>query len=413
MRPSSVTARRAGDRDQPSSQRPAANWITPATLLAISSLTVMAGATVAPGLPAMRAHFADAPGVELSIRLVLVLPALAIVVAAPVAGYALDRWSRAPILATAICLYALGGAAAFAMDSLSAILITRAVLGVAVAFLMTGATALIADIYHGSARARFMGLQAASMAGGGVVFLLLGGVLAGASWRAPFLVYLVAVATLPGLARVARQAAIARSGSATRIAGTTVPEYAPRHLLVALYLIAFAGMMLFYLTPTQIPFLVEQRIGAGAVLAGIALAATTLAGSLASLSFARVRTRLAPPAIFVIVFALLGSGYLVTGIASAYAAVLAGLAIAGLGIGLLMPNLTSWLTSAVPPAVRARALGGLTTAIFLGQFVSPFAAQPVLARAGLTGVFLLAGGTSLVIAMGVLLLSRHGGHYPE
>lgn len=373
----------------------------------------MAGATVAPGLPAMRAHFADAPGVELSIRLVLVLPALAIVVAAPVAGYALDRWSRAPILATAICLYALGGAAAFAMDSLSAILITRAVLGVAVAFLMTGATALIADIYHGSARARFMGLQAASMAGGGVVFLLLGGVLAGASWRAPFLVYLVAVATLPGLARVARQAAIARSGSATRIAGTTVPEYAPRHLLVALYLIAFAGMMLFYLTPTQIPFLVEQRIGAGAVLAGIALAATTLAGSLASLSFARVRTRLAPPAIFVIVFALLGSGYLVTGIASAYAAVLAGLAIAGLGIGLLMPNLTSWLTSAVPPAVRARALGGLTTAIFLGQFVSPFAAQPVLARAGLTGVFLLAGGTSLVIAMGVLLLSRHGGHYPE
>jgi hypothetical protein len=49
------------------------------------------------------------------------------------------------------------------------------------------ATALIADYYVGAARGQFLGLQAAFMALGGVVFLTFGGFLADVNWRLPFL----------------------------------------------------------------------------------------------------------------------------------------------------------------------------------------------------------------------------------
>ena len=54
------------------------------TLLLASSLTVMSGALVSPALPAIQASFAgDVERVELLTRMILTLPALGIVVGAP------------------------------------------------------------------------------------------------------------------------------------------------------------------------------------------------------------------------------------------------------------------------------------------------------------------------------------------
>ena len=173
---------------------------TKATLLFASSLTVMSGATIAPALPAMQAHFADVENVGLLIRLVLTLPALPIVIGAPLAGYLGDRSGRTRLLVGAMVLYAVAGSSGLYLDSLGTILIGRALLGAAVAGVMTSATALVADYYTGADRARFMGWQAAFMNVGGVAFLTGGGALAEIGWRLPFLIYLVA---LP-LALVAR-----------------------------------------------------------------------------------------------------------------------------------------------------------------------------------------------------------------
>ncbi|MEM6611059.1 MAG: hypothetical protein AAF652_02180 [Cyanobacteria bacterium P01_C01_bin.72] len=56
-------------------------------------------------------------------------------------------------------------------------MISRALLGLSVAGIMTGVTTIIADYYVGQKRANFMGLQAAFMGLGGVVFLSVGGLL--------------------------------------------------------------------------------------------------------------------------------------------------------------------------------------------------------------------------------------------
>jgi hypothetical protein len=56
-------------------------FLVKATLLVVSTLTVMAGATIEPSLPAMRQHFADVANADYLVRLVLTVPALFLAIA--------------------------------------------------------------------------------------------------------------------------------------------------------------------------------------------------------------------------------------------------------------------------------------------------------------------------------------------
>jgi MFS family permease len=68
-----------------------------------------------------------------------------------------------------------------------------------------------------------------------------------------------------------------------------------------------------------------------------------------------------------------------------------------------MPNMSIWLMTTVPEAIRGRALGGLSTAIFLGQFLSPIITQPFTRTLGLGTVYAIAGGILVVIALGTAI----------
>jgi MFS family permease len=175
--------------------------LTKATLLLASTLTVMAGATIAPSLPQMQKHFADVDNVELWVRLVLTIPALFIALSSSLAGIAVDRLGRKPLLIFSAAVYGLAGGSGFVSNSLPTIIIGRALLGFAVAGIMVSATTLIADYYQGASRANFMGLQAAFMGFGGVVFLSARGFLADLNWRLPFLIYLFSWLLLPLMVR--------------------------------------------------------------------------------------------------------------------------------------------------------------------------------------------------------------------
>jgi MFS family permease len=371
------------------------------TLLAVSTLTVMAGATIAPGLPAMRHHFAAVDQAGLLVRLVLTLPALLIALAAPLVGGLVDRLGRRPPLLGALLLYGLAGSSGLVLDSLEAILVGRALLGVAVAAIMTTATTLVADYMAGEKRARFMGWQASAMAGGGMVYLLAGGLLADLSWRLPFALYLVALLLLP-LAwwRLPEPA----SGTGAAVAQEPEPQApVPYRLLAVVYALALFGLVSFYMVPVQLPFLLEEALGLGPSASGLAISVSTLVSALVSLVYGRVRARLSATAVAALVFFFIGAGYLVIGGASSLAQVMVGLAVGGCGPGLMLPNFNLWLTTEVPEAARGRALGGLTTAVFLGQFLSPVVAQPAARALGLSGSFTAVGLVLAVLAPALAL----------
>lgn len=89
-----------------------------ATLLFTSTLTVMAGATIAPSLPDMRNYFSSVENADYLVRLVLTLPALFIVIGSPISGVIIDRFGRKPLLAASVLLYGLAGSSGFVLNSL-------------------------------------------------------------------------------------------------------------------------------------------------------------------------------------------------------------------------------------------------------------------------------------------------------
>ncbi len=367
------------------------------TLLVGSSLTVMAATAVAPAKPEIAEFFADEPMSELLATLVLTLPALLIVGGAPLAGFVVDRWGRKRLFVASTILYALGGSSGFYCTSLYQILVGRAVLGLAVAGVMTCCTTLIGDYYDGPPRRRFLGWQSAFMALGGVVFLMTGGLLANFGWRMPFLVYLTALllvpAVLAGIYEPDRPGKTARTAS---LADARVP----RAMVAILYALGFWGMAHFYIVQVYLPEQLKQLYGTTPFEAGIALATVSLSGAVASWQYRWVRRWLSFPFVVAVALPLMGGGYGVLFMADGYPLLFTGLILSGLGFGLLIPNLNLWLLAVSPETVRGRLVGGLTTSIFLGQFFSWIVADPFIATRDIGETFGIMGAATGVLGAG-------------
>ena len=370
-----------------------ATWLK-LTLLLTSTLTVMSGATISPSLPAIRTVFADVPNADVWVRLVLTLPALFIVLGAPLAGVITDRLGRKPLLVVSTIVYGLAGASGYVFESLWAILLGRAVLGLAVAGVMTSVTTLISDYFEGKARAGVLGLQGTFMSLGGVLFLSLGGVLADVAWQLPFLIYLFALVLLPLIVYSLYEPDHDASTGAE--AG---PAQLPWRILSVIYGAGLAAMIIFYTVPVQLPFYLASSFAASGTVTGLAVATSTLFGALSSAFYGRISGRLSYVGILSTAFVLMSVGYVLIGLANSLEFVVVGLAISGLGLGLILPNLNRWTAESVGNAVRGRAISGITMATFLGQFLSPLITQPIANATSLAVMYLVLGGALLVLAL--------------
>lgn len=337
--------------------------LTSLTLLLLAALTIMSGATIAPALPAMQAHFADQPNANLLVKLALTIVGLVIAISAPLSGVLADKFGRRPVLLWSLVLYALGGASGLFVQSLGEVLAGRVILGFAVAGTMTAGGALVNDLFSGPARGKFLSQQAAFTSFGGAVLLPLGGLLAGVGWRAPFGIYLISLLLIPLVLRLPKGVP----------GGVSVAEAAekPRWLPVILvYFLALAYMVVFYLMPAQGPFLL-QALGAKPAATGLLLGTFTLIAALTSLGYSRFAGRFDPRRVAALGMLLLAGGWGLVAVAHSIPAVLVGLIVAGLGGGLVFPNLYAWLADLTPAAWRGRITAGMSSAVFLGQFLSP------------------------------------------
>ena len=389
-------SRAAGQADLPSP-------LLTATVLLVSSLTVLANATIAPSLPGLARAFAGTPGIETLAGLVLSLPSLAVVLTAALFGWAADRFDRKPVLSVAMVAYALGGASGVLAETMPQILAGRLLLGVGVAGTLTLATQLAADIWHGPDRARFMGWQGAAISVAGIASVVAGGLLAELSWRAPFAIYLLAL-PVAALAWIVVPHRPGRSAVASLAASASRDDPFPWGVLALAGGIVFLAMVFILLAATRLPFLLGEIGVRSPGLVGLTLALMTLASFPGGLFYGRVRARLEPRAIAVMALALMGTGFAIISQSGTLPPVMLGILVTGSGLGLVIPNQTVWLMAHVPEATRGRASGLMTTLLFAGQFVSPILSGGLLAVMDLHAVFLAfalaIGAAALVLRIG-------------
>jgi MFS family permease len=369
--------------------------LTMATVLLSSCLTVMAAAIIAPSLPGIASHFASTPNADLLARLVLVLPALTIVFAAPVMGWVADKVGPRSLLIWASLLFVLGGFSGAVVDSLPAILAGRVVLGIGVAGLMVGGTTAIAALYDEDRRSTVLGYQGAAAAMGGVLFLIGGGLLADVGWRYPFFIYLSALVVVP-----MAFTGIPHNDHAPRAGVGEAPF--PLIRLLPVYALALVAMIGFYLVPGQVPFLVAETGMGGPAVAGIAIASSTLATAIIAVLYGRIARSLSKPQMLLITFALLALGLTAASFATSLIFLLVCMAVAGIGMGLFQPTATMMIIERVDDNQRGRATSLFASSLFLGQFSSAFVAG--LAPKGNSAVAFQFVGAAILAATAVAAL---------
>ncbi|WP_292365539.1 MULTISPECIES: MFS transporter [unclassified Methanoculleus] len=361
-------------------------------LLLAAMMVLMGGAAVAPALPLISDAFPDAS--EATISLIITLPALAIALTGFFIGALSDRIGKIPVLAASVAIFSIAGCSGFFLTSLSAILVGRFILGIGISGIICTTSALIVCYYDGISRARVLGYQAAAMGTGVLVLEISGGYLAGISWRAAFLIYLVGIVILAGVLLTMREPARV---SVEKAAGAPEETF-PAFLLLPGYVTLFLGNMLFFLVPTKFPYLIANLDAARvvgenfALTTGIFLGAMGCASSLVGLVYGRVAWRFHRYTLLTLAFVFFGIGLCGLGFATSLLTVGISVILVGLAEGILMPTILNWIAAVTPKQFLGRASGGFSVALNLGQFVSTLAIVPIIAVVATYGNLFLAFG---------------------
>ncbi len=372
-------------------------------LLLGSCLPVLGAVLLAPILPRMQEHFADTPGVAVLVPIALTLPALMIALLAPVAGIIADRLGRKPLLIGAMVLYTVCGVLPLWLEPLQVIVISRAGIGVAEAAIMTCCTTMMGDYYSGARRERMFALQMVATSLSAAIFIAVGGVLGEQGWRTPFALYGLGLVFLPLMAWLLWEP------RAQVVTATTVSRAFPWRPLAPLYALAFLAGLSLFIVPVQVGYLLNLLHVEGSQQIGLTMGASQLGVLVGALSF---RLFSGVPAyrqmLLALVAAGIGGGLLA--VADSHGLVVIAVLINGLGIGLMMPTLLTWIMSQVDFQQRGRAAGGFTSMFFAGEFASPLVVLAITGgvTSALPAALGIVAGVQLVVALACIRLRGSG-----
>lgn len=374
-------------------------------LMLAAMLTIMSNATITPALPGLQAMFHDNPNAELLTRLLITAPSLLVAIIAPFAGAMVDRLGRRGPLLTGLVLYAVAGTAGLYLQSLEAILASRLALGLGVAAIMTAQAALIGDYFDGPARGKLMGYQIAATNVGGIVFVMAAGVLAAHNPHLPFAIYALSLVFLPILWRILPEPSRIATGHAAGIADDGEPGWPMTVAIMALA--PGITFIIFYAVPTQLPYHLAAIGLDDPRQAGEAMGAMMLAAAIMAVLSGWLRPILGRIGMPVVGYAALTAGFALLAQGQTLIVAMIALALVGSGLGLTMPTFLTTALNAAPAHRRGLVSGAITSAIFMGQFLSPIAMTPLISHWGYRGAFAIgAAGFALLAVILVLTLRQ-------
>lgn len=368
-------------------------------VFSMAAMTVLGNTIIAPSLPAITEHFAGVRGIDVLARLVLTIPALFVVFLSTFAGYLMDKYGRIKFVYPAMVVWTLAGVSGYFMDNIYAILASRSVFGMATAFIMTGASALLGDYYSRGGfnrRESALSLQGFFCAIGGAVFISLGGYVSSFSWRYPFLVYASGILILIFAMFYLFEPKLRRDDPEAD-AKFRYRDYA------LVYFMSFFVMFVYFIVPTQVPYYIVDHLGLNSKLVGISMSVSALAYGVFSLAYKDLARYLSYSAFYKIALIAMGASFLSLFFFHSFAMVIIALAALGGTGGILLVNNSSLLFARCPAKARGKAYGFMASCLFFGQFVSPLLTQPLVSSIGLIEMFLLLAIILFVVAGGFFI----------
>lgn len=370
------------------------------TICLIAPFSGFAQVGLTPILPMMSDHFASTPNAEAIVRLMMSSLSLTMIAGALGAGALAAKVGERRLLCICVLGYILSGVAGAVANNLYLLLASRMLLGTATAAWGILLAALLTTRVAPRLQERWLGFYVVAGTFGLFPLLMAASELAQAHWRYVFLLHLLIALPVGALLL------LARDEQATP--GKSHPEGGPetgRSRLVPWSLSLFSVMcgavgatpMIF------IPFHLAT-IGEGAPdKIGLVVMAITLAGGASALSYGWLRSAFSMPQVFVAGLLLNGVGLITIATSTLLSSVLVGGAIAGLGFGVVAPNLFAAAAASAPPDRRAWTLGFVRAAFFCGPLLAQLMLEPISKSFGPASAIQLLG---IVGFIGVIVSAR-------
>ena len=286
--------------------RPQPGPLLVTSLVAASLLPLIQAGLMAPTLQAIHGDLLGGAGLQVTVGALLVAPTVVVVLSAYWICCLVDRLAKAPVLVGAIAAYAVLSLLSGMARSFAELLAFRALLGFALAAVVTTSGALIGDLLTGEARAAALGRQAVLRGVSAAIAPVVGGIAAGFHWRLSLLVNTLALALLPGLARLPGRprsdVGLTRRLDVKSVAGP--------------YLAIFVGWLVLYLLTLQIGFHLKSLGAVEPIWPGLALGASSLAAALAGTRLARLQARYSFRGLTSLALAVMAAGYLLISLSS-------------------------------------------------------------------------------------------------
>lgn len=368
---------------------------TKITLLLLSMMTMMSNVAVVTILPRLSKIFIDVDHIEFLSRMMITLPSLAIAILAPFLGSLIYKYGKRDSAIVGLVLFSITGTAGLYLDSIYTILISRFLLGIAIAILMIVSTSLIGDYFKDEERHKFMGLQSAFVSIGGIFFIVGGGMLSDLNWRYPFAIYgigfVILVFAMKYIIDYSYQSNI-------------VDEEEVNHKLYPIYIMAFLLMAIFYILPTQFPYLMINVFHATGEKTGLIIASAFVFNAIGALSFVKLKRHFEFSSIYMIGMGIIAIGFIGISQVRELQWFFLTAPIIGFGGGILMTNITAWLLHYAHFTKRVKATAYLTSSLFLGQFFSPILTYPIVQYFGIEDFFNVMGlGLLTVLFVSVIV----------
>ena len=353
------------------------------TMLLIALTTMMSNVAIVTALPHLKDYFTQTENIEFLARMMLTLPSLAIAFLAPILGHLVYKFGRKKSALLALTLFSITGSSGILLETMNLLLFSRFMLGIAIAVLMIVSTSLIGDYFQGEDRHKFMGQQGIFISIGGVIFVVGGGILSDIHWRYSFAIYTIGFLLIP-LVYIYLNEKLTTSFNIEEDTDTNTS-------LFFIYFLAFSLMLVFYILPTQIPFLLMNHFDSSGTLTGAIIATAFISNGIGAITFRKFKQRFSHAQIYIIGMLIIGFGFIAIGLVENVYYFFLTSPIMGFGGGILMTNMTAWMLSRTHHTQRIHKSGYLTSALFLGQFFSPILFHPVVSYFSIENFFIVIG----------------------
>lgn len=339
--------------------------VATSVMLSGSIMMALIFTVMSPVLPQIATHYAASGGATVA-QFIMSAPGVRVIFGGLTGGFLVDRFGRKRLLCIALLLFAVAGSAPLYLESAWGLLASRALLGWSGATTQAAVIGMIATSFREPLRAKMIGYEAAIGSFAAVCSILASGAIAeAAGWRAPAALYffalpvlLAALAAIP--ADTARSTTLA-SQSATAGFGRFV-----RPLAAFFLIIPFIYASNFMLS-IQMPFLLAENGVEGPAAKARLMVVAVGTGVLGAASSGWIRQGAGERVSFALTLLLMGAGHLTLGYAHTTETVIVGGALAGLGGGMLLPNLMAIATSRAADTLRSRAAGLVYTMAYVGS----------------------------------------------